>query len=171
MNYNPSTLARIGDIHEGIRVDSGVLANGTYLAETQIEDFNIYGRVKLLQLFFETVVTVDADKATLFQYTYSCTALSVTSFKLGLVSLSIAGLAVGGRCTWVGGAVGDSNHLVTGGPGYTDLMSNTPAVVGYEGGTGTIGHLTTVASQVTGTHKHSLFYVPMSDGAYVTAVR
>jgi hypothetical protein len=44
-------------------------------------------------------------------------------------------------------------------------------IVGYKNAVGTIGHLTTTASQTAGAGFHSLFYYPMSEGAYVTAIR
>ena len=174
MNYNPSTIARIGDIVAGLRVDSGVLGNSTYLARNQVEDFNVYGRILLLNLFMESITNWGAQ-ATLFQYTYSCllhTGGAIASTKLGLVSSTLASMTIGGRVAWTGGAVGGSNHLWTDKTGgVTDLTCLTPAIIGYASGVSTIGHLTTIASQLSGTHQHSLFYVPISDGAYVEAVR
>jgi hypothetical protein len=173
MNYNPSTIARLGDIVRGIQVDTGIMLNATYMHRDQIEDFNVYGRILLMNLFFEVTTDFDAGAA-LFQYTYSCATHSpaIVSTKLGLVSLTIASMTVGSRLHWTGGAVGGSNHLLcntTG--GVSDLLAATPAIIGYKDGIGTIGHLTTTADQAAGACYHSLFYVPMSDGAYVTAIR
>ena len=110
----------------------------------------------------------------MFQYTYSNATHTpaIVSTKLGLVSLSIASATVGCRVCYVGGAVGGTNHVITNTTGgVSDLIVVTPSIIGYEGATGTLGHLTTVASQAAGGHRHHIFYIPMSDGAYVTAVR
>jgi hypothetical protein len=173
MNYNPSTIARIGDIGRGLQVDTGVMLNTTYMVGTQIEDFNIYGRILLLNLFLEVTTNFAAD-ATLFQYTYSCATHTpaIVSTKLGLVSLSIASATIGSRVCWTGGAVAGTTHVIcntTG--GVSDLICAAPMIVGYKDGIGTIGHLTTTANQSAGACYHSLFYYPMSDGAYVTAIR
>ena len=173
MNYNPSTIARIGDINRGIQVDTGVMLNTTYMAQSQQEDFNVYGRIMLLNLFLE-VTTDFGAQATLFQYTYSCATHipAIVATKLGLVSLSIASATIGSRVVWIGGAVGGTTHVIcntTG--GISDLICVAPMIVGYKDGVGTIGHLTTIASLGSGACYHSLFYVPMSDGAYVTAIR
>jgi hypothetical protein len=173
MNYNPSTQGRLGDIVRGIQVDTGIMLNTTYMAGTQIEDFNIYGRILLLNLFLEVTTNFAAD-ATLFQYTYSCATHTpaIVSTKLGLVSLSIASATIGCRVCYTGGAVGNTNHVIcntTG--GVSDLICTAPPIIGYKDGTGTIGHLTTTADNTSGACYHSLFYVPMSEGAYVTAIR
>jgi hypothetical protein len=174
MNYSPSTISRIADLVRGIQVDTGIMANLTYFNQAQHEDFNVYGRIMLLQLFWEVTTDNDTTKATLFQYNYSCATHTpaVAARVFGLVSLTIAAMTIGDRCRWTGGAVGGSNHILTGGAGYSDLTSwAAPAIVGYKDATSTIGHLTTTASQGSGAHYHSLFYVPMSDGAYVEAIR
>jgi len=42
-NYNPSTIARIGDLVNGIRVDTSALAAATYMltGPTQTEIFDV----------------------------------------------------------------------------------------------------------------------------------
>jgi hypothetical protein len=173
MNYNPSTIARIGDINRGIQVDTGIMLNATYMHRDQIEDFNVFGRIMVLQLFCEVTADFDAGAA-LFQYTYSCATHTpaIVSTKLGLVSLTIASLTVGCRICYTGGAVGNTNHVVCNATGgVSDLICVAPPIIGYKDGVGTIGHLTTTADQAAGSVYHSIFYVPMSDGAYVTAIR
>ena len=172
-NYAPSTRARIADLVRGMQVDTGIMLNATYMAQNQIEDFNVYGRILLLNLMLE-VTTNFAGDATLFQYTYSSATHTpaIVSTKLGLVSLSVASITVGGRVYWTGGAVGGTTHVSTNTTGgISDLPCVQPMIVGYKDGVGTIGHLTTTATQASGAGYHSLFYVPMSDGAYVTAIR
>ena len=66
-NYAPSTRTRIGDLITGMRIDSTVLANLTYFHQDQWEVFSVYGRIMVLQLFWEAI-TVNGAGASLFQY-------------------------------------------------------------------------------------------------------
>ena len=103
-NYAPSTRARIADLIRGMQVDTGIKLNTASMAQTQQEDFNVYGRILLLNLMCEVTTNFSAD-ATLFQYTYSSATHvpAIVSTQLGLVSLSIASSAIGGRVYWTGG--------------------------------------------------------------------
>ena len=73
---------------------------------------------------------------------------------------------------WGGGAVSGSNHNVTGSAGVSDPAVGLvdPIIIGYKDADSTIGHLTTTQDITTGVVFHSLFYVPMSAGAYVEAI-
>jgi len=176
MNYSPSTIARIGDIVLGIRVDTPVVdvSDLVHLHQAQVEDFNIYGTILLKYLFME-VTSLLGTAGTLFQYTYSCllhTGGAISATKLGTVSATLTDMTEGQRIIWGGGAVAGANHIRTGSAGVSDFAVGlgVPLVVGYRNAVSTIGHLTTTADMLTGKVFHSLFYVPMSDGAYVTAV-
>ena len=174
-NYAPSTRARIGDLILGMRVDTSVVdvSDLVHLHQAQVEDFNVYGTILLKHLFMEVTVAL-GDAAALFQYTYSCaghTGGAIEATKLGLVSTTIAELSEGTRVVWGGGAVAGSNHQMTGSAGVSDVAVGLgdEIIVGYRDATSTIGHLTTTADVLTGSVFHSLFYVPMSEGAYVEA--
>lgn len=166
-NYAPSTRARIGDLISGMTVESSVLANLTYLHQDQWEVFNVYGRIQVLQLYWEAI-TVNGAGATLFQYNFTSTTPAVGVQPMGAVSASIAALAQGLRCVWVGGAVATA-HVITASAGISDVICVNPQIIGTKDGTGTIGMLTTTADAVSGTHQHALHYIPMSEGAYVEA--
>ena len=167
-NYAPSTRTRIGDLITGMRIDSTVLANLTYFHQDQWEVFSVYGRIMVLQLFWEAI-TVNGAGASLFQYNFTSTTPVVGVQPLGAVSASIAALAQGQRCVNVGGAVATA-HVITASSGISDVTNNSPQIIGTKDGVGSIGILTTTADAVSGTHQHSIFYIPMSDGAYCTAV-
>jgi len=174
-NYAPSTRARIADLILGMRVDTSNVdvSDLVHLHQAQVEDFNVYGTILLKHLFMEVETVLSADAA-LFQYTYSCalhTGGAITSTKLGLVSLSISGMTEGTRVCWGGGAVAGSNHQLTGSAGVSDVAVGLgdPVIIGYKDAVSTIGHFTTTADVLTGVVFHSLFYVPMSAGAYVEA--
>jgi hypothetical protein len=169
MNYNPSTIARIGDLTNGIRVDTSNLAAATCLltGDNQTELFNVYGRVRIHSLFGEVTTVLDAQ-ATVVYYNFTSTDPVIAVQPISAVSGSLSALAVGERIFWVGGAVA-TNVVLTATPGISDI-NPAPQVVGTDGGTGTIGILTATASMTSGNVKFSIFYTPMSDGAYVTAV-
>lgn len=166
-NYAPSTRARIADLIQGMRVETTVLANLTYLHQDQWEAFNVYGRIMVMNLFAEAI-TVNGAGATLFQYNFTSTVPAVAVQPLGAVSASIAALAQGARIVNVGGAVATA-HVITASAGISDVTNVSPQILGTKDGTGTIGFLTTTADAVSGTHQHVLQYIPMSDGAYVEA--
>ena len=174
-NYAPSTRARIADLILGMRVDTPNVdvSDLVHLHQAQVEDFNVYGTILLMHLFME-VETVLETSAALFQYTYSCplhTGGAIAATKLGLVSTSISALSEGTRVCWGGGAVAGSNHQMTGSAGVSDVAVGLgdPVIIGYKDAVSTIGHLTTTQDIETGVVFHSLFYVPMSAGAYVEA--
>jgi len=175
-NYAPSTRARIADLILGMRVDTSNVdvSDAVHLHQAQVEDFNVYGTILLKHLFMEVESVLSSDAA-LFQYTYSCllhTGGAIAATKLGLVSTSISGLTEGVRVCWGGGAVAGSNHQMTGSAGVSDVAVGLgdPIIIGYKDAASTIGHLTTIADVDSGVVFHSLFYVPMSAGAYVEAI-
>lgn len=166
-NYAPSTRARIGDLITGMKVESTVLANLTYLHQDQWEVFNVHGRIMVLQLYWEAI-TLNGGGATLFHYNFTSTTPAVGVAPLGVVSASIAALPQGARCVWVGGAVGTA-HVITASAGISDVICVNPQILGTEGGVGSVGMLTTTADAASGTHQHFMHYIPMSDGAYAEA--
>lgn len=170
MNYNPSTIARIGDLVNGIRVDTSALAAATYFltGNTNTPIFNVYGRIKIHELFGEVSVAAFSNDACVLYYNYTSTSPVIAVAPLSAASASLAQLAIGERIAWIGGAVATATVL-TATPGITDV-ARIPQIVGVNAGIGTIGILTATAS-ITGNAKvtFSLFYTPMSDGAYVEA--
>jgi len=171
MNYNPSTIARIGDIVNGIRVDTSVLTALVYIDNTQHELFNIVGRLKIHRLFAE-VTTVFGAQAGLVQFNVTWSAPVIAVGPLCAVSASVANLAVGERISSVGGAVATA-AILTATPGITDI-NVTPQVIGGVTGAGvnyvgTIGILSTTAAVLTGGFRASVYYTQMSEGAYIAA--
>ncbi len=171
-NYSPSTVARIGDIVNGLRVDTGVLAAATYIEQTQHELFTIVGRLKIHQLFAEVTTVFSAD-ASLVQFNVTWSTPVIAVAPLCAVSATVSALAVGERITRVGGAVATA-AILTATAGITDI-NITPQVVGgvtTAGANflGTIGILSTTASLTTGAFRCSVFYTPMSDGARISAL-
>ena len=172
-NYGPSTIARIGDLVNGIRVDTSVLSAATYLltGNNQTEIFNIYGRIKLHNLFGEVTTVLDNQATTLY-YNATWTTPTIAVGAISGASGSLAQLAVGEKISWLGGAVATA-VVLTATPGIADI-NVTPHILGGvttagANYVGTIGILTAAASMTSGAVRFTCFYTPMSDGAYVTA--
>jgi hypothetical protein len=170
MNYNPSTIGRIGDIINGISVSTGSLAAATYMiaGPTQTEIFNVYGRVKIHELFGEVATAAFSNNACVLKYTFTSSSPVISVADLTAASASLAQLAVGERIAWLGGAVATA-AVITATPGITDVARSTQ-IVGVESGIATIG-INTATASITGaaTIKFTIFYSGMSDGAYITA--
>lgn len=172
-NYAPSTRARIADLITGMHVKTSVLANATYMIQGQVELFNVYGRIQVLQLYIEACTVFDAALTDIqFNFTSSTPTVAVQPM-CAVNAGSLTGLAQGLRIVWVGGAVATA-CAITATAGISDLICVSPQIIGTHDGTtagvGTIGQLTSVANQTSGTHQAHIYYIPMSDGAYVTAV-
>lgn len=170
-NFNPSTIEMVGHLMNGIRVDTSVLANLTYLHQDQWEIFNVYGRIKIHNLFLEVTV-VCSNNATQVLFNYTSTTPAIAVQPLCAKCASIAQLAVGERIFFVGGAVATA-AVITATPGISDI-NVTPHIVGGVAADGTnyvgsIGILSSDADQASGSVRGSIFYTPMSDGAYVEA--
>lgn len=165
-SFNPSTIEMVGHLMNGIRVDTSSLAAATYFHQNQSEIFNVYGRIKIHNLFGEVTTVISNNAATLL-YNWTSSSPVIAVQPLSGACGTMAQLAVGERIWWVGGAVATA-VVLTATPGISDI-NTTPQVVGTIGGTGTIGILTAAADCSSGAVTFSIFYTPMSDGAYVTA--
>ena len=167
-NYSPSTIEVVGDLQNGLRVDTAILSAADYLktGPTQTEIFNVYGRIRIHSLFGE-VTTVLANNACVLYYTFTSTTPVIAVAPLCAASGSLAQLAVGERIMWVGGVVATA-AVLTATPAISDV-NPTPQIVGTVSGVGTIGINTATATVATGAIQFSIFYTPMSDGAYVSA--
>ena len=169
MNYNPSTIGRIGDIHSGIRSETGSLAAATYLlgaANTQTELFTVIGRVKILTLYLEVLTALSNNAC---QVLFNCTFTTPTIAANAMCGkcATIAQAAQGQRIWWVGGAVATA-AVLTDGAGLSDIAV-TPQIIGGKDFVGSIGILASDASLSSGTFMGVVHWVPMSDGAYVEA--
>ena len=163
-NYSVSTMEEISDIQNGMRVETSAMANATYMASSQQEIFNVFGRIKVTALFGEAVTTGSNNATTLkFNYTSTTPVIAVanmTAASVGVWTNAVVGTQVG--CP--GGAIANAAVVGTG-----KVCGMTPMIIGLKDGIGTIGILTAAASQTSGTTRFTICYVPMSDGAYVTA--
>ena len=167
-NYNQSTRGVLGDIKNGMFVETSVLANTSYLIQAQVSIFNVYGRIFVNQLFMEAVTVFGANVTTLlFNFTSTTPVIAVQP--MCAASAALTSLAQGLRCVWKGGAVATA-AVITATAGISDVISVDPQLIGTRGGVGVIGQLTAAAAQTSGTCIFGIHYTPIDAGSYVTAV-
>lgn len=171
-NYNPNTLDRIGSITTGVHVKTGVLANTTYLDHTVASGahnlFNVYGRIRILGLDCEAVTLFAAD-LTLLKWRFESTTPVVGVSDISAVSLSIADLPIGSKVKWLGTAVNTAPAVPTVQASIAAFSADTMDV-GHTNGIGVISKTVTTAAQGSGTCRFNLYYLPISEGAYATAI-
>jgi len=173
-NYSPSTIDVVGDLINGLRVETGVFAAATYINHVthtgQWEIFKVYGRVRLMQLFIEAITVFGAGAAVVsFTFTSSTPVIAVQ--EISDACASIATLPQGGRIVWLGGAVATPAVItVAATGGVSDVIAPSDGqIVGTKDGVGYIGMLTATATLASGTAQAVCCWAPLSDGAYVEA--
>lgn len=171
-SYSPSTLARIGDIKNGIFVESGESLWSVWGKKVQTYPFAVYNRVIIHALFAEVTETIAGAVQTVFNYIQTTPSIAVAA--LSTVHASIDTYVPGTRLTYVGGSVtATAITLSTGAISY--LPSTIPTILGVtplSGVTsvGKIGFLSSVADATDGTLKFGVLYTPLDPGAYVEAL-
>ncbi len=170
-HYEPDTIEKIGDQVVGYQVDTGDLSGLTYWGiGTQTELFNVYGVVRVLNLFAEQLVIDGAPGATILQFNSISAGPVIGRQAISAVSLTLATLVVGDRIVWLGNTVATAPIVTPAGFSISDFSCVVPMAIGAITGTTTIGIETTIAAASAGTHRWSIFYLPMTDGSYVTNV-
>jgi hypothetical protein len=168
-NYTASTRDRVGDFVTGMRIDTTVGAATTYITSAQVEIFNVFGRIMILEMYLEVVTALGANASTV-QWNYTSSTPVITVQDLSATSTDVlTSAARGDRLNYVGGAV-NAVPTVSATPGIGDEHCADPTMVGLESGIGTVGCVTAGADATAGTVQFSIHYIPMSDGAYVTGV-
>jgi hypothetical protein len=166
-NYNPSTIDRIGDITRGIHVKTGTIANTVALPSGAYNIFTVYGRVRIIGLDIEAVTAFSND-ATLVKWRFTSTTPSVSVSDISAASLTIAQIPIGARVMWRGTAVAtapDVSATQASIAVVTDYMD-----VGHTAGVGIITATSSIAAQTSGTCRFNIYYLPISEGAYVEAL-
>jgi hypothetical protein len=169
-NYSRSTMNLVEDLFVGVRVETSVLAGATYLLDGPIstELFNVYGRIKVNQLFMEAITTLGNQACEIyFTFTQTTPAIGIQPINgtpVGGVPLLAAGL----RLIYIGGAVANLG-VITSFAGISDVICASPQILGTVGGVSTLGITTDQVSILSGTVQFVLCYSAMSEGAYCEA--
>lgn len=157
-SFDPGTLAMIAFINKGARVDKAATLGATLFTTAKVPIFNVVGgRILLLALVGEVTVQLGAD-ATLAKFTGTPTV--GTAVDLCANSASLANATVGQRLVMTGTLANALTIAEAGG----SLWQATAHIIGV----GTID-ITGSVQGTAGSVKFSLWYVPLDDGAYVTA--
>ena len=171
-SYAPSTIESIGDIHNGIFVESGESEYNIWGEKTQRYYFTVYNRVIIHALWAEVTETIAGAVQTVFNYIQDTP--SITLAALSTVHASIDTYVPGTRITYIGGSVAAAAiTLSTGAISY--LPSTIPTILGVTPlagvtSTGRIGFLSSVTDATDGTLKFGCLYTPIDKGAYVSAL-
>ena len=152
-NYNPSTIARIADVNRGIRVDKAATAIAGISTKSL---FTVSGGNCLIIGLIGEVTTVVQTQANNTKYISTPTVGSAQDL---CAVVDNTAHEVGGLLTITGVF---ATAAVKGNAG-AGVMMTTPVCVAP----GTIG-LNTAADN-TGAYKFSIWYIPLEDGAYITA--
>jgi len=167
-HYGPSTRRRMGELEGGMRVQTAVLNNDAVLVQVQTEIFNVYGRILVKQLYCEAITIFDNVGTTLL---FNATFVPVVAGVLPMTGASagLALLAQGLKVKYLGGAVATAASINVGEACISPHIIGTATIAGVQG-VGTIGQLTGVGDQTSGTCQFVIYYVPMEDGSYVTSI-
>jgi hypothetical protein len=157
-NFDPSTLAAIAFINRGARVDRAAATTDLLFTTAAVPLFNVLvGRVLELAIVGEVTVEISND-ATLAKWTGTPTA--GTAVDLCANSATLAQAAVG-KLLVMTGTLATAMTIANAGGALWQVTSHIIAP-------GTID-ITGSVQGVTGAVKFSLWYLPLDDGAYVTA--
>lgn len=165
---NSITQEAIAQVLRGIKTDTAVFLNATYIKVAQVSIFTVIGRVRLLYLGIEAVTVWSAD-ATTIKFGYDASVPAVAAVDLCAASGALTSLAVGKRVSVLGDA------LATGAleSANTGVSLKTNAVdIGSENGIGVIYVTGAGAAQTgaTATSKMTCLWIPQSDNAYVESL-
>ena len=172
-NYSPSTQGRIGDIKNGLLVQTAkeVTYAGWGVAQTEI--FNVYNRIKIHEMWLEVGATALVGAGALILFNYTSTSPVIAVQPISAVCTTIHGFVQGRRVSLVGNGL---TALSVVGTAAISVGAITPMVIGVaptatvDPTYGTLGALTSIAVLTAGTAQFSILYTPVDPGAYVTAI-
>lgn len=176
MNYSPSTIGRIGDIKNGLLVEtSAELAYTSWGVGVQAYLFTVYNRIMIHALWLEVGATslVGAGALLLFNWKSSIPVIAVQP--MSTVCSTIHGFVRGRRVTMEGVSIATAVN-VDGTAGISFAPAGNGTIVGVEPSAAVvqsvsqIGVLTSVANLTAGTGRFSVLYTPIDAGAYVEAL-
>lgn len=173
-NYNSSTVSVIGDVHNGLLVETAEIGFAVWGTKVQIYPFKIVNRIKILGLWAEVGTPITGACQAVFNYIQNTPSVAVTP--ISTVCDSMAAMAYGARVSFDGITVGQK-LAITAAPGIsyfalgniTVILGMAPTVLGVDS-LGKIGFLSSVADATAGTLRFGLLYAPIDVGAYAEAL-
>ena len=171
-SYNPSTIERIGDIKNGILVETTDMAY-TLWGTAQAELFTVYNRIIVHGLWIEVTATSLVGAGTLMNFTWTNTVPAVGLQNITGASADIDSMDRGERITYAGTSLATAAVLSTEGVSLYSMAVNFMVGIAPSATTtsyGTIGCLPTIAVLTAGTGKAGILYTPIDKGAHVVAL-
>jgi hypothetical protein len=173
-SYSPSTVAVIGDIQNGLFVETAELGFAVWGTKTQIYPFKVVNRIKVLGLWAEVGTTITGACQAVFNYIQTTPSVAVAA--ISTVCDSMAAMAYGARASFDGITVAQK-VAITAAPGIsyhalgniTVILGMAPTAAGVPS-IGKIGFLSSVADATVGTLRFGLLYSPIDAGAYAEAL-
>lgn len=173
-SYAPSTIEVIGDISNGLFVETAELGYPVWGTKTQIYPFKVVNRIKILGLWGEVGTTITGACQAVFNYIQTTPSVAVAP--ISTVCSTMAAMAYGSRVSFDGITVAQA-LAVTAAPGIsyhalgniTMILGMAPTVAGVAS-VGKIGWLSSVADATVGTLRFGLLYAPIDAGAYAEAL-
>ena len=169
-NYNLSTRARIGDIKNGLIVQTPKEVSYDPWGVSQTEIFNVYNRIKIHGLWLEVGATTLDGAGALIIFNWTSSAPVIAVQPISAVCTTIHGFVRGRRVSLVGNGLTALSVVGTAGISV-DMI--TPMVVGVapsaavDPSISSIGCLTSIAVLTAGTAQFTILYTPIDPGAYV----
>ena len=177
MNYSPSTIARIGDIHNGILVETTKELAYTSWGTAQAYIFRHYNRIIIHAMWLEVgITTLGSAGASTLKFNWRSTTPAIGVQDISAASADTAAMVQGRRVTIAGTSI-TTGLSVNGSAGISVIGSAAQMMVGVapNGSTittsvGEIGCLFGTTALNAGTGSFGILYTPVDDGAYVVAL-
>lgn len=174
-SYSPSTIARLGDIREGVFVETS--ANISYAlwgVGVQAYPFKFYNRIVLHAFFMEVGETTLDGAGCLMLFNYIQDTPSIAVGGLSIVGTTIHGFIRGRRVSLVKDAVGTAAAVTASAgisyhPDNQMILGVKPSAAGVTS-VGRLGVLTSIAVLTAGTASFGCLYSALDPGSAVEAL-
>ena len=175
MNYSPSTIARIGDIKNGLLVQTS--KEVSYLSwgvGVQASLFTVYNRIAIHALWAEVGATSLVGAGALMLFNFASSVPVIAAVAMNAACTTIHGFVRGRRISLAGVSAAtvvnvDGSAGISFGPSGPVVVGIAPSAAVTQS-VGQIGCLSSVAVLTAGTAQFSVLYTPIDPGAYVEAL-
>ena len=170
-HYGPSTRRRMGDLDNGIRVQTAVLLNTAVLAGATTGIFTVYGRILVKQLYIEAITVFSADATTaLFRYQGTTPVIAIGN--MCGASGVLTSIPQGIKIKYLGGAVVTGASILVGEACASPHILGTATTAAGVQSVGVISILAAGANQTgtTASCQVVIDYAPMEPGSSVVSL-
>jgi len=171
-SYSPSTIARIGDIKDGLFVETGGVEYDVWGEKVNCYPFTVYNRCIIHALFAEVTETIAGAVQVVFNYIQDTPSIAVQA--LSTTTTSLNAYVPGSRLSYVPGSVG-ATAIVSALGAYSWVTTSSATILGVTPlagvqSVGRIGFLSDTTDATDGTLQFGVLYTPLDKGAYIEAL-